>query len=227
MVQYLKLKMKASLKMMESGIKKKRGRPAAFDYDTALEAAMQLFWRHGYEGTSMQALTHAMGMNKTSIYAAYGSKEALFHKALNRYAQGPVKFVTEALLQPTAVGVVYHMLTVAAEFLTNPQTPHGCLIIQGALSCSHEARHIHALLSGYRASYENQLAERLERAKCENDLPADADTVAMAKLVATVHQGMSVQAASGATKEALLHIAVMVANLFKSSVEAAPAVHKS
>jgi len=195
--------------------KRGRGRPAAFDYDTALESAMRTFWLYGFEGTSMTELTKAMGMNKTSIYAAYGSKEALFQKAVSRYANGPVSFVAEALNEKSAFEVVRKLLTTAAAKLTSAQNPAGCMIIQGALSCSKDSQHIHDMLSAYRRSYENQLAERLDRAKIEKDIPADADTKALAKLVATVHQGMSVQASSGATEEELLDIANIVAEKFK------------
>jgi AcrR family transcriptional regulator len=201
--------------MTEISDKRGRGRPAAFDYDTALESAMRTFWLYGFEGTSMTELTKAMSMNKTSIYAAYGSKEALFQKAVNRYASGPVRFVAEALNEKSAFEVVKKLLTTAAVSLTNVENPSGCMIIQGALSCSKESRHIHDMLSAYRHSYEKRLVDRLDRAKEEMDIPADADTKVLAKLVVTVHQGMSVQASSGATKEELLSIANIVAEKFK------------
>ena len=195
--------------------KRGRGRPSAFDYDTALEAAMRTFWQYGFEGTSMSELTKAMGMNKTSIYAAYGGKEELFQKALNRYANGPVKFIADALNEKSAFEVVHKLLTTAAVNLTNTQNPCGCMIIQGALSCSKESQHIHDMLSGYRNSYEKHLIARLDRAKQDKDIAMEADTKSLAKLVATVHQGMSVQASSGATKEELLSIAIMVADKFR------------
>lgn len=200
--------------MSEISNKRGRGRPANFDYETALDAAMRVFWRYGFEGASMAELTKAMAMNKTSLYAAYGSKEALFQKALNRYANGPVSFVAEALNEKTAFEVVKKLLCTAAVKLTDTQNP-GCMIIQGALTCSQDAQHIHDMLSGYRNNYETRLIERFERAKKEKDLPMQADTKLLAKLVATVHQGMSVQASSGATTEELLNIAHMIANQFK------------
>jgi len=203
------------LNMLETSNKRGRGRPAAFDYDTALEAAMRTFWLYGFEGTSMSELTKAMGMNKTSIYAAYGSKEELFQKAVDRYSNGPVKFVADALNEKSAYEVVNKLLTTAAVNLTNPQNPCGCLIIQGALSCSKESQHIHDILSSYRNGYEKLLIERLERAKEEKDIPMESDTKSLAKLVATVHQGMSVQASSGAGKEELLRIADLVADRFR------------
>jgi DNA uptake protein ComE-like DNA-binding protein len=89
------------------------------------------------------------------------------------------------------------------------------MIIQGALTCSKESSHIHDLLSGYRNSYEKLLIDRLERAKMEKDIAADADIESLAKLVTTVHQGMSVQASSGATTEELMRVANIIAERFK------------
>lgn len=188
---------------------KKRGRPVAFDYDTALQNAMHAFWQHGYEGTSMSTLMAAMGMNKASIYAAYGSKEALFKKALERYVQGPASFLAASLAQPTAVAVVQLMLSQAAQMLADQSHPVGCLVTQGALACSAESAEIKTLLGGYRQTLEGQLAKRFTRAIDENDLLPLADPAVLAKLVMTVHQGMAVQAASGATQAELFNVATM------------------
>lgn len=194
--------------MTDTPVAKKRGRPAAFDYDVALEQAMQTFWRYGYEGTSMSALMVAMHMNKASMYAAFGSKEALFQKAVARYTSGPAAFVVDALTQPTAYAVVKALLETAATRLSGQRC--GCLVIQGALSCSQEAAVMQQWLAGLRLGIEQQLCKRFERAKRDGDLPANADSGALAKLVATVHQGISVQAASGATASALLDMVALV-----------------
>src|SRR5687768_2471443 len=81
------------------------GRPRAFDEQAALEAALGVFWRKGYEGASLSDLTEAMGINRPSLYAAFGNKEALFRRVLERYAQGPACYVREAAEAPTARGV--------------------------------------------------------------------------------------------------------------------------
>lgn len=182
---------------------KPRGRPLAFDQDKALDQALRLFWAHGYEGTSMAELTEALGINKPSIYAAFGNKEALFRKALAKYLKGPVAYVTSALQEPTAKKVAMTLLTNAVEVMTNPDNPCGCMVVQGALSCGPGAGLIQQELAGYRNRFEAVLAKRFEQAKTEGDLPEKADPVALAKYLATLHQGLSVQATSGASREAL------------------------
>src|SRR5687767_6665585 len=109
------------------------GRPRAFDTDKALDHALLVFWRKGYEGASLSELTKAMGINRPSLYAAFGDKKALFRKALDRYMEGPAAYVREALNEPTARAVVERLLGGAADLLTDPRTPQGCLTVQSAL----------------------------------------------------------------------------------------------
>jgi len=201
--------------MNESIAKRGRGRPAAYDPETALNAAMKTFWAHGFEGTSMSTLCDALAMNKASIYAAFGSKEALFRKVLECYVSGPAGFVTQALNEATAFKVVEKLLTTAAHFLTSNEHPHGCMLVQGALSCSTEAQHIHDLLAEYRIGYEAALAKRFDKAKAIHDLPEKADPATLAKMVALVHQGMSVQASNGASSEDLLEVVRLVLKQFE------------
>src|SRR5271170_6846402 len=122
------------------GMKRKRvpsviGRPRAFDVERALRRAMQVFWRKGYLGTSLADLTHAMGINRPSLYAAFGNKKALFRKALDRYAKGPSSYLGEALQEPTARAVIERLLRGVVDLLTDPRTPPTCLWVHGALSC--------------------------------------------------------------------------------------------
>ena len=191
-------------KMNETVISAKpRGRPPAFCHEQALEKALQVFWRRGYEGASMAELTEALGMNKPSIYAAFGNKEALFRKALARYQQGAVAYIGEALQAPTARQAVEILLRKSAELLTDPANPRGCMVVQGALSCGESATAIQQELSANRRAYEAALVQRFEQAKAGHDLPANTDCRALAKYIATLHQGMSIQATSGATREEL------------------------
>ena len=183
------------------------GRPRSFDSDKALDAAMQLFWRKGYEGASLSDLTDVMGINRPSLYAAFGDKEALFRKALDRYAKGPAAYLREALNQPTVREVAQALLLGAADLLTDPQHPSGCLIVQGALVCGEAADGIRQELVTQRLAGEAAIRRRFKRAKAEGDLPADSNPADLARYVVTISQGMAVQAAGGASREDLQRVA--------------------
>jgi AcrR family transcriptional regulator len=185
------------------------GRPREFDAEKALECALNVFWRKGYEGTSLSDLTEAMGINRPSLYAAFGNKEELFRKALARYLDGPASFHREALQQPKAKAAVERLLYGMVEALTNPCHPSGCLAVQGALSCGDAAQSIRDELVRRRAEAEAELRQRLERAKTEGDLPADANPADLARYISTVTQGMAVQAAGGASRADLQSVAEM------------------
>lgn len=200
---------------MTDEVKKSRGRPRVFDMDEALEKALKIFWERGYEGTSIAELTETLGVNKPSLYAAFGNKEELFYKALMRYASGPVAFVNEVLNEPTASKVAESFLVKAAEFLTDPQHPKGCMIVQGALSSGESAELVRNILINSRRLYENKLAERFAKAIVDGDLSSDANPKCLAKYLATLHQGMSVQATSGATKEELLDVAKIALKVWR------------
>src|SRR3981189_352428 len=121
------------------------GRPREFDVDKALELALQVFWRKGYEGASMADLTETMGITRPSLYSAFGNKEELFRKALDRYVDGPGGYFQVALAKPTMRAVVEHLLYESADAVTDPNHPPGCLAVQGALSCGDAAESINSL----------------------------------------------------------------------------------
>src|ERR1700733_15772686 len=116
--------------------KPQAGRPRSFDREQALDAAMRVFWKQGYEGASLADLTAAMGINRPSLYAAFGDKEALFRKVLDRYNSGPAAYVCDALNQPTARRAIERLLQGAADLATGSGHRPGCLFVQGALACS-------------------------------------------------------------------------------------------
>jgi AcrR family transcriptional regulator len=184
-----------------------RGRPREFDAEEALDRALEVFWRKGYEGASISELTEAMGINRPSLYAAFGNKEELFRRALDRYAEGPAAYTYQALEEPTARAVAERLLRGAADALTDAKNPHGCLGVQGALTCGDAAASIKHELCERRARWEAALQRRLERGRREGDLAAGANCADLAQYIATVTQGMAVQAAGGATREQLHKVA--------------------
>jgi AcrR family transcriptional regulator len=178
------------------------GRPRAFDPDEALESAMRVFWRKGYEGTSLSDLTEAMGINRPSLYAAFGNKEELFRKAFSRYLE-KMTCLNEAFSEPTAYRFVERLLAGIADSLTDPNQPPGCMGVMSALACGEEAQPIREELICSRRSVEVAIGERLRRAQEAGELAADCSAPDLARFIATVTQGMAVQAVSGATRDDL------------------------
>ncbi len=180
------------------------GRPRAFDVEKALHRAMEVFWRKGYLGTSLSDLTDAIGVNRPSLYAAFGNKESLFRKALEHYAKGPSSYLSEALQEPTARAVVERLLHGVVDLLTDPKTPTTCLWVHGALSCGDDP--LRKEFAAQRAAGHAELRRRFKRAVAEGDLPPDSDTDTLARYVQTVNFGLTVQASTGATRSELLRI---------------------
>jgi AcrR family transcriptional regulator len=179
------------------------GRPRAFDVEEALDAALELFWRHGYEGTSLAALTEAMGINVPSLYAAFGNKEALFRRAIERYDEKYGVYFREALAEPTARAVAEKLMRGAIDQVTRPGRPDGCLLVQGALACNEAAEPVRKVLRQVRAGAEAAIRERFERAAAEGDLPAGVDPANLARFVWTFNLGIAVQAAGGVSRTQL------------------------
>jgi AcrR family transcriptional regulator len=185
---------------------KRAGRPRGFDYDEALDRAMHVFWRKGFEGASLNDLTAAMGIQPASLYKAFGNKRTLFEKALARYLAGPVAFVHDALNEPTAYAVADRILRRTAEFLTEGRSRRGCMTVQAALAGGVEGEPIRRKLIALRVEEQDALRRRFERAKSEGDLPNDADAADLARLITALYQGMTVQAINGASREDLLRL---------------------
>jgi len=183
------------------------GRHREFDVDKALDAAMCVFWRKGYEGASYADLTEAAGVERPALYSAFGNKEALFRRALARYYERYLDFIPEALELPTARDVVAHILYSAADLTTRYPNRTGCLGINGVLAGSDDAEPVRKALVEARAVGEVQLRERLERAKADGDLPETARPEALAAFVMAVSHGMAVQAKAGFGRDMLEAVA--------------------
>ncbi|MFE9684410.1 TetR/AcrR family transcriptional regulator [Streptomyces sp. NPDC002701] len=194
---------------METRGKAPIGRPRGFDIDEALERAVRVFWEKGYEGAGLTDLTNAMGITRTSMYAAFGNKEELFRKALARYTEGPASYADRALREPTARQVAAAFLSGSARATTSPGCPTGCLGVQGALAAGEAGRTARDALVVWREEAVDLLRERFGRAVDEGDLPPDADPGLLARYLMTVANGIAVQAAGGATRDELQHVADM------------------
>ena len=190
------------------------GRPRGFDTERALDEAMEVFWRRGYEGATVAELTSAMGINPPSLYAAFGSKEGLLKAALDRYTRRHAEFMSEALAAPTAREVVERMLLSIVDLQTDPNNPPGCLLVAGGLACGAGSENVPFELAARRAQKEQQLRERFIRARDEGDLAADDDPTALAKFVSAVIVGMGVLATSGAHRDELREVAMIAVKAF-------------
>lgn len=199
------------------------GRHREFDVDQALDAALCVFWRKGYEGASYTDLTQATGVERPALYSAFGNKEALFRRALERYYEHYLDFIPVALTLPTSRDVAEHILRSAADLNTRYPDRTGCLGIHGSLAGSDDAEPIRRALIEARAGGEALLRERFERAKQEGDLPQSANCAALAAYVCTVLHGMAVQAKAGFSLEVLNTIVDQALSTWPSNARAANA----
>ena len=187
----------------------KTGRPIGFDKDAALEAAMLLFWERGFEGTSMADLTQAMGLNPSSIYAAFGDKHALFQLAVKLYMEKRAQYAGTALEEPTLEKVVRALFDSTVAFLTTPGHPPTCMTLAGAAGCSLEATPARDLMTEIRKQNQVAIRERLLKARKSGELPKDIDVDDYTRYLSTILAGLSIQAANGSTKAELKRTAQM------------------
>jgi AcrR family transcriptional regulator len=187
----------------------KTGRPISFNKDAALEAAMLLFWEHGFEGTSMADLTRAMGLNPSSIYAAFGDKHALFSLTVKRYLDSRAQYATAALAEPTLEKVIRALFNNTVAFLTTPGHPPTCMTLAGAMGCSVDAAPARDLMTEVRKQNETAIQERFLQARKSGELSKDINVDDYTRYLSSILAGLSVQAANGSTKAELRRTAQM------------------
>ena len=183
-----------------------RGRPRGFDPDQVLDRALEVFWRDGFQGASLSALTEAMGINKPSLYATFGDKSSLYLKALQRYGERESANGLKALrTEPDARRAIESFLRSAVRVLTDPARPAGCFVVNGSADCGLEGtpQVVQQALRLAQQAGESAIRERLKQARKDAQLPPDADIAALAAYFAAVAAGLSVQAKAGATRAKL------------------------
>lgn len=181
------------------------GRPREFDRDQALERAMLAFWQRGYEGTSMADLVQALGIASARIYAAFGSKQALFREAVQRYESGAGCFADRALAEEArGREAIARMLRDAVTVYTEPGRPQGCMVVMAAINFAQENEEVAAWLAGHRRQRTQSIIDRLRRALAAGELRKDTDVQALGDFYATQLHGISVQARDGVARERLL-----------------------
>lgn len=170
---------------------------------------MLLFWERGYEGTSMADLTQAMGVNPSSIYAAFGDKHALFSLAVKRYIKSRAQYAMKALQQPTLKRVIRALFDNTVAFLTTPGHPPNCMTLAGAMGCSVDAAPARNLLTEIRIQNQAAMRHRLLKARKRGELPKNINVDDYTRYLSSILAGLSVQAANGSTKAQLKRTAQM------------------
>jgi AcrR family transcriptional regulator len=181
----------------------KLGRPAAFDKEAALDAAMRLFWEHGYEGTSMADLSSAMGIHPSSIYAAFGDKQGLFALTAKRYADIPAQYMVRALEQPTLRGFILAAFDNTVEFLGSKEHPSSCFTLTGAISCGTDTKPAKLLMREMRLQNEAAIKARLLKARKDGEFPREENVDDYTKYLSSLLSGLAIQAANGSTRSEL------------------------
>jgi AcrR family transcriptional regulator len=190
------------------------GRPRSFDTDEALDAAVEVFWRHGFAGASLTELAAAMGVNKPSVYGAFGDKAQLFQAALHRYVERNMGYVTDALERPTARECAQAFLVGNALAVTMPGRPAGCLSVQAVATPDDSGEY--AVLAENRATVQRMFADRFRHAITDGDLPAEEDPDDLATFLITLSSGFAIRAADGTPRQSLLAMAKRAMTAFPS-----------
>jgi len=181
-----------------------RGRPRVFDEEQALDAALGVFWRSGYQGASLAALTHAMGISKPSLYAAFGNKEQLYLKALERYREQQLMRHAEALAaEPDLKQAMRVFMRSVATMLTAPDLPGGCMVVNSAVACDIAAlprRVAAAIGKTVEQSSFGLLKARLQDELRQRNLPEGTSIERLADYFTTIMCGMAVMAKLGVTE---------------------------
>lgn len=178
------------------------GRPRGFEIDDAIAKATDLFWRNGYEGTSLSDLTQTIGITPPSLYFAFGSKEALFRQVVDRYFAEQSKIVEAALRRSTPRAVAKHFLNGYADTLMAPDHAPGCLAMNSALPRS-SGDPVRAWLADLREQTRRRFRDRFAEMLGGKGPPAGMNADSLARLLLTIAWGLAVEAQSGASRKDL------------------------
>ncbi|WP_263419876.1 TetR/AcrR family transcriptional regulator [Terriglobus albidus] len=194
-----------------------RGRPKTFDRETALDAAMLLFWNRGFEQTCVDDLADAMGIQTSSLYSSFGDKETLFLEAVEHYRTGRGSVFDAAVMEgKTAKEGFENLFRVTATELTRKDQPSGCMLCLALPTCSPKYDHLQQELDRLRALSDTILLKRLENAVQDKEIPKSTDLRSLVAYFRTTLLGMSLQARAGASKETLLKIGKLALQVWPS-----------
>jgi len=189
-------------------VKRGRGRPAVFDRCVALQAATNLFWERGYEGTSFDDLIAAMGISASSFYNSFGSKEALYGEATRSYLEWAGQWLFAILNDPSidTETAFARLFEATAEEFTRGDHPLGCMVSLAGTHCSPGMKNIRDMMAHHRALSEEAMAARIRKGVTNGDMAEDTDCDLLAAYYCAVARGLAVQARDGASREKLSQI---------------------
>jgi AcrR family transcriptional regulator len=159
---------------------KRPGRPREFSEQEALDAATRVFADKGYSGASLSDLTEAMGINRVSLYATFGNKEALFRKAMERYTQSSEDRLAGCLTAGTAREAIEKLLRSGVKMLTAPDAPGSCFVTQAPLTEPEATEETCRYMARKREDVERALQRRFERAIEDGELKRTVSAEALA-----------------------------------------------
>jgi len=186
-----------------------RGRPRAYDPEEALLRVTDAFWKHGYAGTSLDEITAATGMNRPSLYAAFGDKQRLYMKALAHYWQLRFAEIREALagdqaLDETLMGVYEAALSI---YFSGHDRPRGCFVIGTAVTEALEDSEIRKSLAAGILAFDADFEARFRREQEKGSLRVDADPTALAVLATATMHTIAIRARADTPRSELLKLA--------------------
>ncbi|WP_085598005.1 MULTISPECIES: TetR/AcrR family transcriptional regulator [unclassified Pseudomonas] len=194
------------------------GRPREFDRNQALRQALELFWARGFETTSMADLVAALGIASARIYAAFGSKEALFREAIELYESHEGGFADRALAEePSARAAIARLLDEAVQLYTRPGQPLGCMVVSSAVNCSSDNDGVRQWLAEHRRARTASIVQRLQAAVQSGELAGHGDATSLGDYYSTVLHGLSVQARDGASAEQLRKVVALAMGVFDNA----------
>ncbi|MFL6427184.1 MAG: TetR/AcrR family transcriptional regulator [Acidobacteriaceae bacterium] len=194
------------------------GRPREFDRAAALVQARDLFWERGYEGVSMSDLSERLGLASARIYAAFGSKEAIFREAIAHYEEHEGGFADRALTEePSVVCAIERLFRDAIALYTRAQNTPGCMVVSAATNCTGENDRVREWLASHRRARTASMMKRLRRAVREGEIAKETDTDALGELYAATLHGISVQARDGVPRRRLLAVVPWLLSLLSNN----------
>lgn len=191
--------------MVQKSEARPRGRPRAYDPDKAVASARETFWTQGFSATSLDDLSAATGMNRPSLYAAFGDKRALYLETLRRTKDGLLAATEAALAFPSDLktNLDFYFARAIDAYMAGDGDARGCFVIGTALTEAVGDAEIKAILHETFHGLDSLLADRLQRAVEESELPANADTAALGYLLSAAVHGLAMRSRAGEPREAL------------------------